>query len=164
MKTWKLALMITGILGTTAAVVSADVPDWPKHPNLVNAWKGLETAFDKLTAAQKANDYQLGGHAAKAKELCEQAAAELKLARNAANTNKGNPGAGDNINCPSAPDFPKHPNLTAAGAALASACTSVVAAQKANEYDMEGHAAKAKGLIGQAMTEIVAARDQANKN
>jgi hypothetical protein len=41
-------------------------------------------AFTKLEAAQKANEYDLGGHAAKAKDLLKQAQDEIKLATAAA--------------------------------------------------------------------------------
>ena len=58
------------------------------HPNLHAAQKFLNEAFHKITAAQKANEYDMEGHAAKAKELIEQASAEIKLAAEAANENK----------------------------------------------------------------------------
>ena len=45
-------------------------------------------AFNKITAAQTANEWDLGGHAAKAKDLLEQADKELKLAAETANKNK----------------------------------------------------------------------------
>jgi hypothetical protein len=54
------------------------------HPNLLAAQKLAAQAFDKLTAAQKANEYDLGGHAAKAKDLLRQANEEIKLAADAA--------------------------------------------------------------------------------
>ena len=38
-----------------------------------------------MTAAQQANEYQLGGHAGRAKELLRQANVEMKLAAQAAN-------------------------------------------------------------------------------
>ena len=59
-----------------------------KHPNLGAAHKHLAEAAEKVTAAQKANEFDMEGHAAKAKELLEQAAAELKQAAEAANENK----------------------------------------------------------------------------
>jgi len=58
----------------------------------------------------------------------------------------------------------KHPNLTKAHEALQQAANHISAAQKANEYDMSGHAAKAKDLIDQAMAEVKAARESANEN
>jgi hypothetical protein len=58
------------------------------HPNIVAADKLCTQAITKLTAAQKANEYDLGGHAAKAKELITQAQAEIKLANEAADEKK----------------------------------------------------------------------------
>lgn len=55
------------------------------HPNLVAADKLCAQAFAKLEAAQVANEYDLGGHAKKAKELIKQAQDEIKLATTAAN-------------------------------------------------------------------------------
>ena len=54
------------------------------HPNLMAADKLCAQAFAKLEAAQVANEYDLGGHAKKAKELIKQAQDEIKLATAAA--------------------------------------------------------------------------------
>lgn len=56
-----------------------------RHGNLAAAQNLIRQAFDKLTAAQAANEYDLGGHAARAKQLLDQAANEIKLAAEAAN-------------------------------------------------------------------------------
>jgi len=56
-----------------------------KHPNLAAAQQLLGQAFDKIVAAQSANEWDLGGHASKAKALVEQASAELKQAAETAN-------------------------------------------------------------------------------
>ena len=61
---------------------------FPKHPNLGAAHKHLVEATEKITAAQKANEYDMEGHAAKAKELIAQAQGELEEAAKAANANK----------------------------------------------------------------------------
>jgi hypothetical protein len=58
----------------------------------------------------------------------------------------------------------KHPNLAAAQKLAAQAFTKITAAQEANEFDMQGHAAKAKTLLEQANTELKAAAQAANKN
>ena len=55
------------------------------HPNLGAAHKLTQQAITKLEAAQKANEYDLGGHAAKAKDLLRQASEQIKLATEAAN-------------------------------------------------------------------------------
>jgi len=56
-----------------------------RHPNLAAAQRFLDQAFEKISAAQTANEFDMDGHAAKAKELLEQADKELKLAAEAAN-------------------------------------------------------------------------------
>jgi hypothetical protein len=58
-----------------------------RHPNLAAAQRFCDQAFQKITAAQVANEFDMNGHAAKAKELLEQASKELKLAAEAANKN-----------------------------------------------------------------------------
>ncbi len=60
-----------------------------KHPNLAAAQKFSQQAYDKIIAAQKANEWDMNGHAAKAKELLDQVNNELKQAAQAANANKG---------------------------------------------------------------------------
>ncbi len=56
-----------------------------RHPNLAAAQNLCMQAFEKISAAQRANEFDMGGHAAKAKELLDQASHELKLAAEAAN-------------------------------------------------------------------------------
>jgi len=59
-----------------------------KHPNLAAAQRLTAQAFEKITAAQEANEFDMAGHAAKAKTLLDQANNELKQAAQAANKNK----------------------------------------------------------------------------
>ncbi len=59
-----------------------------KHPNLAAADKALATAMEKITAAQKANEWDMDGHAAKAKDAIKLAQDEVKLAAEAATKNK----------------------------------------------------------------------------
>ena len=56
-----------------------------KHPNLAAAQKLSVQAFDKLEAAQKANEFDMDGHAQKAKDALKLANEEMKLAAEAAN-------------------------------------------------------------------------------
>ena len=56
-----------------------------RHPNLAAAQKLSRRAFEKIVAAQAANEWDLEGHAQKAKELLDQVNAELKLAAEASN-------------------------------------------------------------------------------
>ena len=58
-----------------------------KHGNLAAAQRLCDQAFQRITAAQQANEWDLNGHAAKAKNLLDQASRELKLAAEAANKN-----------------------------------------------------------------------------
>ena len=56
-----------------------------RHPNLAEAQHLTAQAFNKIVAAQKANEWDMGGHAQKAKELLEEASKELKEAALEAN-------------------------------------------------------------------------------
>jgi hypothetical protein len=55
------------------------------HPNLSEAQHLIAKAFDRLSMAQTANEFDMGGHAAHAKELLEQASHEIKVAAMTAN-------------------------------------------------------------------------------
>ncbi len=72
-----------------AALALAQQPaqniDPRRHGNLAAAQSLIAQAFDRMTAAQQANEFDLGGHAAKAKELLRQASEEIKQAAIAAN-------------------------------------------------------------------------------
>jgi hypothetical protein len=59
-----------------------------RHPNIAAAQKLVIQAYNKIEAAQKANEFDLGGHAQKAKDLLDQVNQELKLAAETANENK----------------------------------------------------------------------------
>jgi len=56
-----------------------------RHPNLAAAQRLVSQAFEKISAAQQANEFDLKGHAAKAKQLLDEANNELKQAAEAAN-------------------------------------------------------------------------------
>jgi hypothetical protein len=55
------------------------------HPNIAAAQQLCNQAIEKISAAQTANEYDMRGHAAKAKELLLQAKVELREAYMAAN-------------------------------------------------------------------------------
>ena len=59
-----------------------------RHPNLAAAQRLCDQAFQKISAAQQANEFDMEGHAAKAKDLLDQASRELKQAAEAANKNR----------------------------------------------------------------------------
>jgi hypothetical protein len=84
--TWTLAG--AAILLSGAVLAQEPVRDIGKrHPNLEAAQKLTDQAFNKITAAQQANEWDMDGHAAKAKDLLDQANRELKQAAEAANRN-----------------------------------------------------------------------------
>ena len=56
-----------------------------RHPNLAAAQRLSQQAFEKITAAQEANEWDMKGHAQKAKNLLVEVNKELKLAAEAAN-------------------------------------------------------------------------------
>lgn len=58
------------------------------HPNLAAAQRLSAQAYQKVIDAQQANEWDLGGHAQKAKNLLDQVNNELKLAAEQSNKNK----------------------------------------------------------------------------
>jgi len=82
----KLILCSTVLLLVGTALASPPVEDIGKrHPNLAAAQRLSRDAWEKITAAQRANEWDMDGHAAKAKELLDQVNNELKMAAEAAN-------------------------------------------------------------------------------
>jgi len=84
-------LLLAAVLGATlaGALLMAKTPasnvSAQRHPNLVAAQKACAQAYDKITAAQKANEFDMGGHAQRAKDLIDQANQELKLSVKSSN-------------------------------------------------------------------------------
>jgi hypothetical protein len=58
-----------------------------RHPNIAAAQRLSQQAYERIIQAQKANEWDMGGHAQKAKELLEQVNNELRAAATAANRN-----------------------------------------------------------------------------
>ncbi len=152
--------LVGGAMAQPAVNVSAS-----KHPHLAAAQQECLQAWDRLVAAQKANDWDMAGSAQKAKDLLVQTGQELKRAADAANKNANKPkpggepgGAEPAVNV----SAQRHPNLAAAQELCRQAWQEVVAAQAANAYDMEGHAQKAKELLAEASGNIKAAALAAN--
>jgi hypothetical protein len=56
-----------------------------RHPNLEAAQRFSRQAWDKVVAAQQANEWDMDGHAQKAKNLLDEVNRELKIAAEAAN-------------------------------------------------------------------------------
>ncbi len=81
---------LLAVIATVAAcAASAQMPmqniDPQRHGNLAAAQNLVVQAFERLSDAQVANNYQLGGHVERAKELLRQANEEIKLAAETAN-------------------------------------------------------------------------------
>jgi len=88
MKRLAWIVMIAGlVLAAASAAAEQPVRDvsGKRHPNLAAAQRLVDQAYKRVTDAQQANEFDLGGHAAKAKELLEQANAELKQAAEVSN-------------------------------------------------------------------------------
>ncbi|HEX4005742.1 MAG TPA: hypothetical protein VHX60_06180 [Acidobacteriaceae bacterium] len=71
-------------LFTTGAGIAQQV-NWSRHPNLAAAQRLTEQAFEKMSAAQGANEFDMGGHAQRAKDDLERANQEIQAAAGAAN-------------------------------------------------------------------------------
>jgi len=56
-----------------------------RHPNLAAAQRLSQQAYEKIVAAQEANEWDMQGHAKKAKSLLDEVNNELKQAAEAAN-------------------------------------------------------------------------------
>jgi F0F1-type ATP synthase membrane subunit b/b' len=82
-----MALCALGLAFAAAAVAAKPVDNvsHARHPNIAAAQHLATQAFDKIVAAQRANEFDLGGHAQKAKDLLEQANRELKEAAETSN-------------------------------------------------------------------------------
>jgi hypothetical protein len=76
-------ILLVGSMGFAEKPVQNVNPN--HHPNLAAAQRLCEQAFEKVAAAQRANEWDMDGHAKKAKELLEEAGREVKLAAEAAN-------------------------------------------------------------------------------
>lgn len=82
-------LATTALCGTLlfAQKMPVDNVNPHKHPNLAAAQRLVDQAFNKITQAQQANEWDMDGHAAKAKDLLDEANRELKKAAEAAGHN-----------------------------------------------------------------------------
>ena len=94
MKSSKLAATLGPIVLGTVIGVGALVAQ-PKdnvskalHPDLARAQRQSSAAYESIVMAQQANEWDLAGHAQKAKELLDQVNNELKLAAEQSNANK----------------------------------------------------------------------------
>jgi hypothetical protein len=77
--------MIFGSILALSLAAGGVIAQGMRHPNLMAAQRLIDQAFQKISEAQGANEFDMNGHAQKAKDLLEQASREVKLAAEAAN-------------------------------------------------------------------------------
>ena len=87
-KTFLAVAAVVAVAASAALAAPVENIDPKHHPNLAAAQRLSHEAFEKIVAAQRANEWDMNGHAQKAKELLDQVNAELKLAAQAANAKK----------------------------------------------------------------------------
>jgi len=86
-RTLIISCVVIGLLSFCITVYAVNVSP-VRHPNLAAAQGFIEKAINKVSAAQVANEFDMNGHAAKAKTLLDQANNEIKLAAEAAKANR----------------------------------------------------------------------------
>jgi len=80
------SILSAGLLASGFALAQPERDISPgRHPNLAAAQRLIDQAYGRITAAQQANEWDMHGHAAKAKDLLDQASRELKMAAEDAN-------------------------------------------------------------------------------
>jgi hypothetical protein len=77
------SVLVLGLI--TSGVGIGQQVNWGRHPNLAAAQRFTEQAMNKLSAAQSANEFDMGGHAQKAKDLLARANDEIVAAASVAN-------------------------------------------------------------------------------
>jgi len=83
-----LSLLIVVLLGVGSLFAQerpVDNINPQMHPHLAKAQRLCNQAYNALVEAQGANDFDMEGHAAKAKELLAEASRQMKAAALAAN-------------------------------------------------------------------------------
>ena len=81
----KLAGVLLLLAGLALAQKPKDNVSGRRHPNLAAAQRLSQQAWQRIVAAQEANEFDMQGHAQKAKNLLDEANKELKLAAESAN-------------------------------------------------------------------------------
>jgi hypothetical protein len=83
-----VALCLALALGVIAFAQEPRVTVGERHGNMRAAQQLIQQAWQKVDEAQKDNNYNLGGHAGRAKELLAQASEEIKLSAEDANSHR----------------------------------------------------------------------------
>jgi hypothetical protein len=116
----KLPIKLLTVLASTtimATLAAAQAPvatvDPQAHGNLASAQQSIIEALNFISASQRANDDQLGGHAGKAKELLREANDEISAAAAVADSHQENalatPPLNNAASAPTAPPPPPPP-------------------------------------------------------
>jgi hypothetical protein len=79
-----LAGFVLLLAGLAVAQPTRDISPG-RHPNLAAAQRLSQQAYERIVAAQEANEWDMHGHAQKAKNLLDEVNRELKLAAESAN-------------------------------------------------------------------------------
>lgn len=86
--------LLAAVFGSSLLIGGVAIAQRPKenispgrHPNLAAAQRLSEQAYQRIVQAQEANEWDMQGHAQKAKELLSEANNQLKMAAGAANRN-----------------------------------------------------------------------------
>ncbi len=80
-----IALLAAFVLGAVVFAQQPPVNVGERHGNMRAAQQLIQQAWQKVNEAQQDNNYNLGGHAGKAKELLTQASEEIRLSADVAN-------------------------------------------------------------------------------
>jgi negative regulator of sigma E activity len=81
-KTLKCLAAAVGLVTVATIAIAQTVQnvDPGRHGNLASAQSLIAQAYQRMTEAQQSNNYELGGHASRAKQLLSEAANEIGLA------------------------------------------------------------------------------------
>ena len=88
---WMIGVALCTVLALGAVIYAQQGPRvtvGERHGNMRAAQELIQQAWYKVDEAQKDNNYNLGGHAGRAKELLAQASEEIKMSAEAANDHR----------------------------------------------------------------------------
>jgi hypothetical protein len=83
-----IALCAAFALGAIVFAQQPPVNVGERHGNMRAAQQLIQQAWQKVDEAQRDNNYNLGGHAGRAKDLLSQASEEIRLSADAANSHR----------------------------------------------------------------------------
>ncbi len=83
-----IAICAAFALGAVVFAQRPPVNVGERHGNMRAAQQLIQQAWQKVDEAQQDNNYNLGGHAGRAKDLLTQASEEIRLSADAANSHR----------------------------------------------------------------------------